>query len=440
VWRLALVGFAGVLLAVTGFGLWAATRTSREAVQAGRLASVNDAYQQARSAITTETSLEHRYYVHPGRERRATFEQAAASLVAALQFVAQHGDAQDRARLETLTAEHGRYVAAMRRLFAAVDAGDLRRAQAIDERMEPSFQAMEASIDRGADRKREETLAGLASLRRQVVTTTPIIFTAGGVALAAVLAVLAGYHRRTERQAAQNQHQALHDALTGLPNRTLLRDRTAQAIRQADRELCPAALLLLDLDRFKEINDTLGHRYGDQLLIHVGERLRGRLRQVDTVARLGGDEFAVLLPRIETAEGAVTVASKLQVALAEPFVLDGLTLDVEASIGLAIYPDHGGDADELLQRADIAMYVPSRHTPDSRCSTPSRTSTAPAGWPCWASCATPSSSGSWCCTTSPRSTPTAGRCSASRRWCAGSTPPMACSHQRSSSRWRSGPD
>jgi diguanylate cyclase len=162
--------------------------------------------------------------------------------------------------------------------------------------------------------------------------------------------VLVGYQRRTERQ-------ALHDGLTGLPNRTLLRDRIGQAIRQADRELVPAALALIDLDRFKEVNDTLGHHDGDQLLVQVGQRLQATLRQVDTVARLGGDEFAILLPRIETADGAVTVARKLQAALQEPFVLEGLSVDVEASIGVAIYPEHGNDPEELLQHADIAMYV-----------------------------------------------------------------------------------
>jgi diguanylate cyclase len=168
---------------------------------------------------------------------------------------------------------------------------------------------------------------------------------------------MAGLVAQVQGQAAKTQHQALHDALTGLPNRTLLRERTDQAIHQADRELVPAALLLIDLDRFKEVNDTLGHHLGDQLLVQVGERLRGRLREVDTVARLGGDEFAVLLPRIQTAEGAVAVASKLLDGFDEPFRLEDLSLEVEASIGVAVYPEHGSDPDELLQRADIAMYV-----------------------------------------------------------------------------------
>jgi diguanylate cyclase (GGDEF)-like protein len=174
------------------------------------------------------------------------------------------------------------------------------------------------------------------------------------VSLYRVVAAASGQLRR---QVAENRHQALHDALTGLPNRALLRERTGQAIAAADRDLVPAALLLLDLNHFKEVNDTLGHHDGDQLLVQVGQRLRAALRAVDTVARLGGDEFAVLLPRIATAEGAAAVAATLQDALQAPFTAAGLRLEVEASIGAAVYPEHGSDPDELLQHADIAMYL-----------------------------------------------------------------------------------
>jgi len=350
-------GFAAVMLLLTGFVLWASATTNRSALQAARLTSLNDAYQQARFAVASEESLERKYRLEPGPEVRARFDQAAASLAAAIQFVQQHGDEHDLAPLETLTAQHGRFVEAMHRLFAAVDAGDQRRVLAIDEETEPIFDAMEGSVDRGATEERDETLAGLAALRRQVVVTTPIIFGTGLALLVVFCTMLVGYHRRTQQQATQNEYQALHDGLTGLPNRILLHDRIGQALRQADRELVPTALLLLDLDRFKEVNDTLGHHYGDELLVQVGQRLGDALRKVDTIARLGGDEFAVLLPRIETGEGAVAVAKKLQATLQTPFVLEGLTVDVEASIGVALYPDHGNDADELLQRADIAMYA-----------------------------------------------------------------------------------
>jgi GGDEF domain-containing protein len=185
--------------------------------------------------------------------------------------------------------------------------------------------------------------------------------------------------------------------------------------------------------------DTLGHHYGDQLLVQVGKRLQATLRLVDTVARFGGDEFAVLLPRIASTEGAVAVARKLKAALEEPFSLDGLTVDVEASIGVALYPDHGTDPEELLQRADIAMYTAKESHAGSPCSTPNRTSTARNGWPCWASCAAPWNNGNSCCTTSPRSTPIPGRSWGSKRWCAGGTPTTGWSRLVSSFPWPSGP-
>jgi diguanylate cyclase (GGDEF)-like protein/PAS domain S-box-containing protein len=175
----------------------------------------------------------------------------------------------------------------------------------------------------------------------------------------AVAGIVLTGHDVTDRRALQREveHRALHDSLTGLPNRALLQDRLAQALRTAQREGTVAGLLLIDLDRFKEINDTLGHHYGDQLLAQVGPRLVESLRRMDTVARLGGDEFAVLLPVVQDVESATAVAHKLQVALSRPFHVQGVQLDVEASIGLVISGAHGNDASTLIQRADIAMYV-----------------------------------------------------------------------------------
>jgi len=352
--RLATAGLAAVLAVLTGFALWAAYSTNRAARQADRLSSLSDAYQQARFAVAAEESLERKYRLEPGPEVRAKFQQAATSLLAALEVVRQRGDNSDRTLVARIFADHARFLSATERLFAAVDAGDTRRVLAIDGReTEPVFDAIETRVNAAADAHHEASLTGLRALRRTettVLVATPIAFAAGLGLLGVFWAIVVGYQRRTE-------HQALHDSLTGLPNRALLRERTGQAIRQADRESVPAALLLIDVDRFKEVNDTLGHHYGDQLLIQVGQRLQATLRQVDTVARLGGDEFAVLLPKITTGEGAVAVARKLQTALEEPFTLEGLALDVEASIGVAIYPDHGNDPDVLLQRADIAMYV-----------------------------------------------------------------------------------
>ncbi len=158
-------------------------------------------------------------------------------------------------------------------------------------------------------------------------------------------------------QAAALKYQATHDVLTDLPNRTLLHDRLSNAIASGRRENKPLALMLMDLDRFKEINDTLGHHHGDLLLKQIGPRVKGVLRESDTVARLGGDEFAVLLPGAGTLEYVTVLVRKILRVLEQPFVLGELALDVGASVGIALCPDHGEDADLLIQRADVAMYL-----------------------------------------------------------------------------------
>ena len=178
----------------------------------------------------------------------------------------------------------------------------------------------------------------------------------GDQAVRGVLVTLRDVSERKQLERALTR-QAFTDQLTGLPNRALLHDRTQQAIRLAGRQGLTAALLLLDLDRFKEVNDTLGHHHGDLLLQQVAERLHATLRDSDTVARLGGDEFAVLLPQIANVQEATAVVDKLSAVIEAPFTVDGLTLDVDASIGVAAYPDHGTDANQLLQRADVAMYA-----------------------------------------------------------------------------------
>jgi diguanylate cyclase (GGDEF)-like protein len=161
----------------------------------------------------------------------------------------------------------------------------------------------------------------------------------------------------------QREHQASHDELTGLPNRTLLLRRTGEALAEAARTGVPAGFLLLDLDRFKEVNDTLGHAVGDGLLRLVAHRLTHSVRPGDMVARLGGDEFAVLLPTVRDVAAAREVAARLRAALAEPVRLEGMSFQVEASIGIALYPADATAVEVLLQRADVAMYLAKeRHT------------------------------------------------------------------------------
>jgi len=155
----------------------------------------------------------------------------------------------------------------------------------------------------------------------------------------------------------QREHQAHHDELTGLSNRKLLIRQTGEALADASRSGSRAGFLLLDLDRFKEVNDTLGHPVGDRLLRIVAHRLTHSVRPGDLVARLGGDEFAVLLPSVREVGAAREVATRLRAALCEPIRLEGMSFDIEASVGIALYPDDATGFELLMQHADVAMYL-----------------------------------------------------------------------------------
>ena len=162
----------------------------------------------------------------------------------------------------------------------------------------------------------------------------------------------------TARRAAEEHatHLSQHDGLTGLPNRSLLRDRLQRTVLQAVRDRSRLALLFIDLDRFKEVNDSLGHEAGDDLLRLVAQRLKQAVRDSDTVGRLGGDEFVVLLPQLHSADEARRVADKLLQTMQAPFSLRNTPVTVSASIGVSLYPDDGQDGDELMRHADSAMY------------------------------------------------------------------------------------
>ena len=184
------------------------------------------------------------------------------------------------------------------------------------------------------------------------------------------LGILSGfiYHaRKREKLLAQlyNSTSALseianNDALTGLPNRRLLEDRMMQAVKAAKRSDNIVATLFLDLDHFKIVNDTHGHATGDDLLKMVAKRLTDLLRTDDTVARIGGDEFVVLLPTLGEEQQAITMAEKIINALFQPYVLAQQTLQLSVSVGIALYPQHADEPNDLISHADIAMYVAKR--------------------------------------------------------------------------------
>jgi diguanylate cyclase (GGDEF)-like protein len=168
-----------------------------------------------------------------------------------------------------------------------------------------------------------------------------------------------------EDQLEHNKYLALHDELTGLPNRRLFLDRLGVALERARRTRAKAALLVVDLDRFKEVNDTLGHHAGDLLLQQVGKTFLGRVRTSDTVARTGGDEFSVILENTADNESAHQVAKTLLANLNEPLAIEGKSVWVGASVGVAIFPDDAGDIESLCIAADLRMYDAKNGTRDS---------------------------------------------------------------------------
>jgi len=155
---------------------------------------------------------------------------------------------------------------------------------------------------------------------------------------------------------AQVRHLAYHDGLTGLPNRSLLQDRFHQAMSQSERHHKPLALLMLDLDEFKRVNDKLGHASGDKLLQAVALRLTEGIRGADTACRYGGDEFVIMLSEIDSPNIATALAVEIGGRLSKPYIIDGHKIHIAASVGVAVYPGDGRTFDDLMKQADIAMY------------------------------------------------------------------------------------
>jgi diguanylate cyclase (GGDEF)-like protein len=353
------------LLALSGVATWSAFETSAAANATQRAGRVADAYEAAQFAVGTEESLERKYRLEPAAAIRQQHLAAKADLDSALATVVRHGNASDRTTAADLTQRNAAYLVASDQLFAAADRGDVSGQIALDHgAVDPIFGTMQDIIYAQADLHALAHAAAEGQLLR--VERLARWATSLAVGVGAVLIVLFGWLRRqyTKVNTAQselNAHQANHDELTGLPNRGLYAALLDHELTRSSARGGSVAVVLIDLDRFKDINDTLGHRYGDLLLQQIGPRISSVLRDGDVVARLGGDEFALLFPSETTGQPAIELAQALTrrvlAALAEPFVVDEVSLAVEASAGIALSPGHGDTGELLLQRADIAMYL-----------------------------------------------------------------------------------
>ena len=350
----------GVALFLLGVVVTAGSVTARSAAaQARDAVTVNEILQRAALAVAAEESLERKYLLEPGPAPRSAHEAAERDLDRAMADLTRSGTSPDQMLAAQVRSDNARYVAGSKAMFVARD----RNASAVEidavdvGQVDPVFGSLQDEVGRAARQHHEQALAAVAladstGLMVVVVDLLTLVLTVCAFAFFAWR--MRQVQAALRRQADDHARQALHDVLTGLPNRLLLGDRAGHALQVAQRSGTSVAMLLLDLDRFKEVNDTLGHVAGDQLLVQVGHRLAETCRAVDTVARLGGDEFAILLEDA-TRESAVAMAERLTVALQETFRIEGVNLDLEASIGIAV-SSPGDDVVGLLQRADVAMY------------------------------------------------------------------------------------
>src|SRR4051812_13045352 len=356
--RCAVVGLAVTMLALIGLSVLGTVGTRRSAETVAHSVALAEAYDRAHDAVEAEESLERKYRLEPSDAVRSRYRAAGAELDEALGDVRARGVASDRRLADTVGELHGHYRAGVAEMFAAADAHDEATVERLDdERTDPAMTRLSGLVKAATDQHARAAADAVGSLRR----VDSVVFTAGtvgfglGLCLLVVFTVVViGHQRALLAQVALSRHQALHDALTGLPNRTLFASLLTEALPAHLASGDSLAVLLLDLDRFTDVNDSLGHRYGDELLRQFGTRIGQVLRPDDTLARLSGDEYAVLLPRIG-AEEATILAERIIASVHQSFTLDDVSVDVEVSVGIAIAPAHADAAEELLRCADTAL-------------------------------------------------------------------------------------
>jgi diguanylate cyclase (GGDEF)-like protein len=378
--RAAVVGLAITLLALTALSVVGTLSTRHSAERAVRFAVLAAAYDRAHDAVAAEESLERKYRLEPGADVRLQHRQAGGELNTALMDIRGRGGPADGRLVDTLQRLHDRYWVAVAHMFAAIDIGDEATTRRIDnEETDPVFGQISELVQTATTSTAPAAHRAVDDMHRiqaQVFVTTIVGFAVGLCLLTSLGVVAVGYRRALTNHGELSRHQATHDPLTGLPNRTLFTDRLAEILPLAKRHGDSVAVILLDLDRFKEVNDTLGLHYGDELLRQIGVRVRDELRVGDTVARLSSDEFAILLPGTDEA-GAVAFAERIISSVHRSFPMDNLTVDVEVSVGVAVAPVHADSPEALLRFADVAMYAakdtktglvvyrPEMHTQDS---------------------------------------------------------------------------
>ena len=360
-----------MLLTLGAFVVWGDVTTGRAARAQSEALAVAGLFEQVQYTVSVQGLYARQYQLHPSSPVFRRYQEAGDQAVSALDTVQHTGDAGARRHAADLLALERGYRTAADRMIDAVTNGSSDAPLIDNLDVAPAYFSLQQQVNDTAAEYRTQAqrrVTALRVLQQRLLVGTVAGFGAGLLLLTMIWRLVLGYQRNLTVHADANAHLALHDSLTGLPNRAffahqLTQLRTGGPLSGAvEQDVQPggragAAVMILDLDRFKGVNDALGHHAGDQLLVEVGQRLREVLRHEDLLARLGGDEFAILLPAVRDAEDARDVAQRVAAVLREPFVLDGspVPVAVPASIGIAFTPEPAG-VDGLVQRADAAMY------------------------------------------------------------------------------------
>ncbi|HWS39359.1 MAG TPA: bifunctional diguanylate cyclase/phosphodiesterase [Actinoplanes sp.] len=368
--RRRVVARSAVAALTVGLALLAAMAvvSSRSAARAADIAAGTQQTSQQWNEIYLKISMEYElledYLDSPDLGDRQPLLSSIGSAEPNLRWLLANGGEDDTRQVMSLQNAYGGYTYTLRNLIDAAATGD--------KDMTLKY-ARQAALSASGLRRQASVNVARNNLAIAVVLRDAKEQNAGQLIAVQVLSladlllvvfcglVLLAYQKRTEKQAADNDYRATHDGLTGLANRRLLGERVSRAITAADRTGDGVGLLLLDLNRFKEVNDTLGHHSGDLLLVEVARRLNAGSRSSDLVARLGGDEFAILLTGVDGITDARTVAQRVLAELCGPADVGGLSVDISGSIGYTHYPSLSASGEELLQHADVAMYHAKRN-------------------------------------------------------------------------------
>ncbi|WP_328459393.1 EAL domain-containing protein [Actinoplanes sp. NBC_00393] len=359
--RSAIAGTAVGIVILAGSAVLASTGMAETTEEVRRVQAVTQKLTAISVQINAEDAALREYLATGGTEYRRF--QLAASLGSARENLdwLQDTNAVDRAELDAIRGAYENYNRIVLDIMSNTERGAAVAGYA--DLASLTFAPLRDNVLSIGDHHQQELAGYLVEVNRRAELLQAIAVATIGIVLvlfAVCARVLVGYQRGAERQAEQRLHEATHDPLTGLGNRTKLHDELDAAARHWKQTGEPFSLLLIDLDRFKEVNDTLGHHAGDELLIEVANRLTRECRAGDVVVRLGGDEFALILPTTPDHPEALVAGNRILEALRRPIQLSDLLVDIDASIGVASYPRDGQDPAELLQHADVAMYAAKR--------------------------------------------------------------------------------